>query len=541
MRDFDRRQFRLFLRLLNDLGSRRELTSQFGLDQHAMLLSGGFGLLIGGFIGLAALGDPPVRGYLMAALGISAFWLVPRLVSQAADAFMNPAEVSVLAHRPIRAGSYLAAKFVFVLRAALVTTLPLNLVPAFAGATLEGTRWFYPLTHMVAATAGTAFTALVVCGIFGLLFRFLPIGQVRAAALWLQLAAVTVGPFSPQLLTALDLPLNLDARVWSAIPVTWFAAVGLVGQPGRAPLDISLAVPAMALSAVLVALGVRSLTQGYLTRVSTMMRLKSRGGRHRRLRDRVPAIPLPGGQGTRAGVAFIRALAPRDWQFRRMFLGGSIGIVILFGVGIGRRFAESPLAPDARAGALYFLPLILGILMLQASVALAFTDRPGAKWIFQLTPARGLRGMVRGMYWALWAPLAVLPNLAIFVAGTVHWGFRDAAIFSTYSLAVTSLYLGAGLWLAGGLPFTKPPDPTRGTAQMGVMMVYLVASAALGVFQRFVLFPTVWLVPIATIVLAVSAWLAAAASFRVLESRVLQTLVRGDGRQMFTQFEEPAG
>jgi hypothetical protein len=175
--------------------------SQFGLDQHAMLLSGGFGLLIGGFIGLAALGDPPVRGFLMAALGISAFWLVPRLVSQAADAFMNPAEVSVLAHRPIRAGSYLAAKFVFVLRAALVTTLPLNLVPAFAGATLEGTRWFYPLTHMVAAAAGTAFTALVVCGIFGLLFRFLPIGKVRAAALWLQLAAVTVGPFSPQLLT----------------------------------------------------------------------------------------------------------------------------------------------------------------------------------------------------------------------------------------------------------------------------------------------------------------------------------------------------
>ena len=103
--DFDRRQFRLLLRLLSDLGARRELTSQLGLDQHAMLMSSGFGLLIGGLLGLMALGQPPARTYLMTVLGVSAFWLLPRLVSQAADAFMNPAEAAVLAHRPIHAGS----------------------------------------------------------------------------------------------------------------------------------------------------------------------------------------------------------------------------------------------------------------------------------------------------------------------------------------------------------------------------------------------------------------------------------------------------
>lgn len=537
--EFDRRQFRLFLRLLRDLGARRELTSQFGFDQHAVLLSSGFGVLIGAFFSIIAIGKPPAQGYLMGALGISAFWLLPRLVSQAADAFMNPAEVAVLAHRPIRSGSYLAAKAVYVLQAALMVTLPLNLVPALAGVTLPDTRWFYPITHLVAVSLAAVFTALVVCGIFGVMFRVLPLSQVRAAALWVQLAAVTVVPFSPQLFGALRIPFDLNARVWSAIPVTWFAAIGLAGQPRRLTIDPWLAAPALAASVAFIALGLRSLTQDYMTRASTMMRSNRKGSSSWTTRRRAwfDWTPLPGGQTTRAGAAFVTTLAFRDWQFRRVFLSGSVGIALLFVVGVGRRFVESPLAAGSRSSPLAFLPLVLGILMLNASTALAFTDRPRAKWIFHSAPARGLRGIVRGTYWGMWRPLVALPHMLLFIAGAAAWGVRDAILFSTYSLAVTSLYLGAGLWLADGLPFSKPPDPARGRALVPVMFMYLAASAGLGVLQNYVIFRHIWLVPVATALLVVAAWLAAVTSFRILEDRAVSSLSDGNARRLFSQFD----
>jgi hypothetical protein len=536
---FDLKQYRLLLRLLSELGSRRELTSQFGLDQHAMMLSGAFGLLIGGVIGLAALGDPPARGYLMATLGITTVWLLPRLVSQAADAFMNPAEVAVLAHRPVRSGPYLAAKATYVVRAALVTALPFNLIPAFAGATLDGTRWFYPMTHLAAAALAAVFTTFIVCGAFGVLFRVLPLARVRSAALWAQLLIVSGLPFAPQLLGAADIPLDLDARAWSLIPVTWFAALGLVGQAARPPIDPWLALPAMLVSGAVAVLGLRALTQDYMTRVSTMMRIKSRGtARLSRARARRRVLFLPGGQAVRAGAAFVGTLAWRDWQFRRTFLGGSIGLVILFAVGIGRRFTQSPLGPVADTGPLPFLPLMLGILMVNASMALAFTDRPGAKWIFDVTPARGLRGLVHGAYWGLWRPLVALPHLVLLPVAAFFWGPRDALFFVAYSLSITSLYLGAGLWLADGLPFTKPPDPGRARALTGVIFAYLAVAVGLGVLQRFVLFRHVWLVPVAAVLFGLLAWLAAAASFRILESRILQSLARGSGaRRLFTDFD----
>lgn len=536
--DFDSKQFRLFLRLLSTLGSRHELTSQFGLDQHAAMLSSGFGLLIGGFVGLAALAQPPARGYLVTTLAISALWLVPQLVSRAADTFMNPGEVAVLAHRPVRTGAYLAAKTVYLFKAALIATLPLNLVPALAGLALAGTRWFYPLTHLLAVVLGTIFTALVACGVLGALFRVFRLERVRAAALWVQLVAVTVVPLAPRLFTTLHVPLDLNARVWSAIPIAWFASIGLLGQTARPPLDLRLVIPVAVACMLLVGFGMHALTQDYLTRVSTMMRLRARRSRRgpvfvSRL---VSRLTFPGGQPTRAGTMFVSALALRDWQFRRTFLSGSVGIVAIFALGIGRRFSISPFAAEARFSPLHFLPVVLGVTMLNACVAVAFTERPQAKWIFQTMSATGLRGVVRGTYWGLWRLFVALPHVVLVGAAAWFWGLPDAVMFCAYSLAVTSLYLGAGVWLADGLPFTKPADLNRRRSLTGVMFAFIGVGAALAALQHFVLFPRVWPVPVAAVVLAFGAWIAATVSFRILEDKSLVALATSeDTRQMFAQ------
>lgn len=65
MTSFDRRQYVLLLTLLRTLGSRRELTSQFGMHGPALGILAGLGLLMGAFIALLVFsGQVPARDVL---------------------------------------------------------------------------------------------------------------------------------------------------------------------------------------------------------------------------------------------------------------------------------------------------------------------------------------------------------------------------------------------------------------------------------------------------------------------------------------------
>lgn len=536
--DFDRRQYKVLLDLLGTLGSRRELTSQFGLDSNALGIAGGLFVLMGGFVGLiAAVAHPPAREFQMFCLGITAVLLIPLLVSEAADAFLNPAEVSVLAHRPIGGATYVAAKATYVIKAALAVALPLNLLPALAGLTLPDTRWFYPITHAVATLIAAMFTAFLTCGVFGVLFRVVPVAKVRSAALWIQIVAVTMGPVAPHAMRVLRIAPNLDSDFWSVVPVTWFAFIGLAGHAGRPILNLGLALPAMAVALAAIAIGARSLTQGYMTRVSTIVRTRRPTTRRARATWlHAPLRWLAGGPAGLGAAVFVATTAVRDWQFRRQFLRIGVALVALPAILGASRFAsQSPVALSGSFRPIHLMPHVMGLLIITICQFLAYTDHYRARWIFQTMPASGLRGIVRGTYAALLTFGVLPPHLILFAAGSILWGVSDAAIFAAYSVAVAWFYLGAGFWLTSGIPFTKQPDQTQATAAAGSQFVFMALAGILAVIQAFVIFRHVWAILVATLVFSVAAWLTARVSFRILENRVrraLETFVEGP-RRMF--------
>ena len=541
--DFDRRQYRLLLGLMRDLGARRELTSQLGLDASAMYLMGPFLLLIGGVCSLFALAHPPPRGFLMLLLGLTAFFLVPTLVSEAADAFMNPAEASVLAHRPVRGSTYAAAKLTYVFRASLMVTLPLNAIPAFAGLALSGTRWFYPLTHLAAAALMGCCIALLACGAFGVLFGIVPIRRLRSAAMWAQLVAAVAVPLAPQLLRFPGRgpgSLDLDAAYWSAVPITWFASLGLIGQATRPLIVWTYALPSALGCVILIAVGVTALSQTYMTRVVMVMRARQAHAGAGRIRIRRTLTHwIPGRPATRGTAAFVVKMAMREWQFRRSFLQANMFLVVILGLSLVRGGFLSPLGAR-RLVPIQLTPHLFGILAVMTSQFLSFSDRYRAGWIFQTTPGSAFRSMARGVFWAMWSIFAALPALMLLVAGVWAWGARDGVIFAAYELAVTSTYLGVALWLADGIPFTKPPRPSRAAASQSAVLVLMLTAVVAAGIQASLILPNRVTTVAATLALSLLAPAVTWASLRVLEVRMKTSvdLVGASPTRMFAASAE---
>jgi hypothetical protein len=531
---FDRRQYVLLLTLLRTLGSRRELTSQFGMHGPALGILAGLGLLMGAFIALLVLsGQIPARDVLMICQGLTTIVLVPLLVSEAADALLNPAEASVLAHRPVGNLTYLAAKVTYLLGFALTVGWSFNLLPAIAGVRLDGTAWFYPATHLAAATVGAAFTALATCGIFGVVFRLVPVSRVRTVALWVQLLGGIAVPLLPNLSRLLNIRPDFDAAYWSAVPMAWFAALGLAGQAGGQRLVATVAVPAMLVSAVFVAAGFRALTQGYMTRVTTVLRSRRPPSRRARRTWLSPVLrALTGSPSSFGSSVFVIRMALGDWQFRRAMLRGAVPMIMLALFAFGRGGLRSPFADGPGFTIAHLLPHIIGLALVTATDFLPFSDHYKARWIFLTVPASGLRGVVGGTVTTLWLMGALAPSLLLF-ALTSSWGLGEAGLFAGYSLTVLSFYLGAFAWIQTGLPFTRPPDPARAAGNITIMLACAVVALILGALQALWVFPHPDRIVALSAALAVAAWLATRMSIRMLERRVpamLQQFVQAPGR-----------
>lgn len=530
---FDRRQYVLIVRLLRTLGARRELTSQFGMHGPALGILAALLVLLGGFPALVALtGRVTPRDVLMLSQTMTLVLLVPLLIAEAADALLNPAEAAVLAHRPIGNLTYVAAKLTYLIGFAVVVGLALNALPALAGLRLEGTSRFYPLTHLAAAALGAAFTALATCGALGVLFRMVPAARVRNAALWAQLLGGLSLPALPHVLNLIDADIRFDGPYWSALPVSWFAALGLAGQGGSALFVPAFALPGMVLSAGLVLAGLGVLTQGYMIRTSTTRRAAGTTTSVRR--SRLAMRLLERLTGSRAGAGsglFVMKMARRDWQVRRTLLQAVVPLLLV--VLTARGGLRSPFEEDG-SFATHLLPHIFGIAMIAAADALAFSDHYRARWIFLTVPASGLRGVVRGTLATLWLSGAAIPSVVVLIVATAAWGVEHGGLYAAYTLAVLSCYLGVFGWAQRGLPFTRQADAKRTIGNASVVFLCIILGVAAAIVQVVWLFRDVGRVAIASLVLGATAVIAGRTSLRILENKALSLLAAFSGRDRRT-------
>lgn len=522
-------RYHLLIGLFRTLGARKELFGNLGTDRHAMQLTS-LGLLIPGAIfGVMAVTSTPLATYSLTVLALSSLVLFLLLVIEASNSFLNPAEATVLAHQPITGATYFAAKLSYLLVVVIRAQASLNVPAAFAGLVKAEARWFYPLTHILAACAAGIFIALVVCALFGMLFRLLPASRLRTAALWMQLGVATA-PFVVNLILPTvragvsGTRLEVIGADMSIVPLSWFTAIALAGHEHPYVFGWP-AIASMAISALFVAYGVRSLSVGYLSRIVHVLRtsqsLRRRGAR-RSIGARL-VRGLTGRQSGRAAFSFLWPMMRRDWQFRRAMAQSALPL-LFFGPAIvlGGRDG-SPLGSD-RPGAVGLLPELVPLSTLMVAVVLAYSDHYRGAWVFRTVPTEALRSFVRGIFWSLWLPLILLPFALALLFFLPYWSATDALIFSGYGISIASLLFGLQLFFLEGLPFSSPPKADRAYTFLPIMFFGPIVMGMGWFVQWRLIFPSRGITLLTALLAAAASWLLARAALATIDRRVARDL-----------------
>ena len=540
----DSHQYRLLLGLFGALGDRLEVMgATMGLGRVAGFYLG-FSLLMS----LIALGNPALQTYLLFTLGCSMFAMLLILLQDAAESIMNPDEASVLAHQPINGAAYVAAKLTHLLTVVAVIIPSLNLIPAVVGLYLRESRWFYPLTHLMAAYFAGLFVAFLVCGIYGWFFLYIPPAKLKSAALWLQLAVVlTLLPLAnARMLFKSEALAHMAARILNSswMPWRWFVALGLLGQAEFSGYSAWEAVAACLLTSALIAFGLRGFKADYLARVSTLIQGSAASTDRHPRKSCLSALvrKLTGAPAGFGAFKFTSIMFRRDWNFRRqafpaiaMFLVYALAAVVA-GVRVSPfasgKFSIRDFSP------MHGFPHCLGVALAAACTMLCYTAEPQGSSMFIPLPLGPVRAFVRGIYLSLWMPFVGATHLCLLGPCIWFWGLAHGVLFIIFSGALVSFYLGLTLFIVDGLPFANVFKTSMGSTMPLVMLIGLIPVFLFGIIQWLV-FRSVPLVLSATVLLAILAFVIAHFSLGKLEREISANLqLLGLGPQhMFKELE----
>ena len=531
----DVRRFWVLVDLFETLGARQEVVamgndySMRGLMHIWFILSA-----IASVLAAAAGAAPGV--YLAGFLALTAFQLGVLLMPEIAESLVNPVDGLILAHQPVDGATWSGAKLAHLTKIVAYAVTGMNAVPALVGLALPhggaALRFAYPPLHfLVALGAGLVF-ALLCCSLFGWLVRIVPVRRLKAAAATVQiLPMLVIFGFHMR-----GLVWETVAGWWAAIrpPASWLDAVEAV--PGG-PATI-LAPVAVAVATAAGVFGLRAFSRDHLIRVAGLM---SAGGPRRRTRWRWVPGPwisrLAGGQAGRAGFEYLHTVMVRDWQFRRNMALNLPGAIMGFMALLIAGRDASPFGADFAFA--HFLPHLFGLTVILVCAFLAYGNDHKGTWCFATAPDSASGPFARGVHAALWLLLIAAPHAGWLLVLAWSWGVRDAALFTAFSIAGASLYLGVGLRLIDGVPFGKQTPPTRSSALMGVMILFLV-GAGIAVGFQYVLFRSVAAVAVVTLAAGLGAYLVTRLALADFASRMLADLHPAAPGSMFRAIQDDA-
>ena len=133
LRRFLPSQYLILLDLFSKLSDRQEFKVGNGEVSRSVFV-GIFATVIAAVNLIAVFaGHPMLRGFVFLNLLATLFMLILTLTVEAVGTCLNPVEMSVLAHQPIRDSVYFAAKLTYLAGVVAWVVFPLNLVPALLG------------------------------------------------------------------------------------------------------------------------------------------------------------------------------------------------------------------------------------------------------------------------------------------------------------------------------------------------------------------------------------------------------------------------
>jgi hypothetical protein len=471
------RQYRILLHLFSTLSDRLEFMGMIaGLDKAV-----GFYLVGSLLLSMAVFANPSLPGYLLFMIGFSMFSILWILLMDAANSIMNPDEASVLAHQPIRGATYVAAKLTHILIVVGAVIPALNLIPAIAGLRLHGSRWFYPLTHLLAAYLAGLFIAFLICGLYGWMFRFISPANLKNAALWLQLITFLVMPAFQQLAILAGADKLRAAGTFlrsSWMPWRWFVAIGLTGHSGYPGFSAWKAGAACLMTCLFIALGLRAFRTDYMTKVADLMQgSASRANRRSRASWLSPMIrKIAGAPSGYGAFSFMSIMLRRDWNFRRQMIPVVVPFLVAPLAAVISSIRKSPFVSGNYAirdfSLMHLFPHFLGMILAMACLLISYSAEPKGSAIFINLPIGRLRPFVRGIYSSLWMPVAIL-HLCLLGPCVWFWGIAHGVLYICFSVALVSVYASLAILLIDGLPFANAFKPSMAKA---LPLIYLAAA-----------------------------------------------------------------
>ena len=496
------RRYWLLVDLFRKLGERGEV-ARMGNQDYSLRVLVIFWFFLAGVIslGMAFVGISPGH-YLLIFLGITVFNLGILLIPEVAETLVNPVEGLILAQQPVNGATWSAAKLTHLAKAVAWVVAGVNGLPALVGLFLphgDGIGGLvYPLEHLLIALGVGMVVGLLCCSLFGWLIRFVPVRRLKAAAGLMQVIPM-LSLFGFQML----IRLWRDLADWagSVEPFQrWLAAADAL--PYGFPVLLGAAGGAVGL--VVVLHGLRALSADHLIRVSGLMHSGSRVRRFKRKGSGMgPWVArVAGGQAGSAGFEYLSCLVLRDWQFLREAATRLPVPIFLFCILLAGTGLASPFGPEFASA--HLLPHVLGLAMILTCRILAYgNDFKAIAWFFT-APDSSFRPFAEGIHAALWFLLAAAPNLLALPVLAWFWPVPHALLFVAFSMAVASLYLGVSLRLIEGVPFGKQAAPTRGAADLVLMVVFFMA-AGIAVGVQYLLFRSAAAVVLVTLIVGAGA------------------------------------
>jgi len=186
----------------------------------------------------------------------------------------------------------------------------------------------------------------------------------------------------------------------------------------------------------------------------------------------------------------------------------------------------------------HFLPGFIGWSFALICSLIPYSAEPKGSGMFVCLPFGRLKSFVRGVYLSTWLPVAFL-HACLLGPCIWFWGAAHALLFICFSLALSTCYLDAALFLIEGFPFATAFKPSRAKDLQMVVVLGFIPILLFTAIQ-WILFYNAFHVLSAAIILTFLAYGAARLSLGELEKRirVSLTMLGFTPSQMFKELEE---
>jgi hypothetical protein len=414
-------------------------------------------------------------------LVVTVLLIASALVVEIDEAIFDPKDQEVLAHRPIPARTYAAARLTNLLAYVALMTVALGVFPSIVGTALRDSNHLFAPAYLFAEIVVTASTAALI-----VLLRTLSsprLDALRPLMAWIQIVAIVALFYGGQLVLR-----NGDGQLelFAANPPEWFVqfptsrlARSVVGFVQAESVRVSA-------TAIGISVGVAaSLVGAAVFRLSATYRAL---GMSRATRSAAIGTTMDAPLGRVAGLftrsrieaasfLFTARMFLRDPDLRlRLFPALSLPVAALV-LGVATDQCGDPFVVKHSAVILPLtLPAVTAGAMPQVLYALRFTRHADASWLFDTLPAS--RNAVRRGTEAAVTALVVMPFATVVFAVLAYvWNSPlhalAHAVFMTILCATTLRFTAAS---ALDMPFSR--SPSRGTMSGMIVVLSSVVTGA---------------------------------------------------------------